>query len=159
MNTTLFLQIITIISLIIITSIIVKRAFYMATIKRDPIRAFFPFITEPGRVLINKRTGETKDAKSWVNGEPRNAKHWTEEIKEEIKEKLKKDILQGLKELNQKHEGKDYLFGDYSLGHVSMTPHLAALPRLGLSISEDLTYLKGWFDRIQARPSFTVSQG
>jgi len=89
MDQTLFLQIITIISLIIITSIIVKRAFYMSTIKRDPIRAFFPWITEPGRVLINKRTGEVKDDKSWVKGEPLNAKHWTEEIKEEIKEKRK----------------------------------------------------------------------
>jgi len=87
MDQTLFMQIITIKLLIIITSIIVKRAFYMATIKRDPIRAFFPFITEPGRILINKKTGEVKDAKSWASGEPRNAKHWTEEIKEEVKEK------------------------------------------------------------------------
>lgn len=77
--------------------------------------------------------------------------------KEETKLKLRAEVLEGLKELDRMLEGKEYLFGDYSLADVSVTPHLAALPIVGSGIPADLKNLTAWFQRIQARPSFKQS--
>jgi glutathione S-transferase len=79
------------------------------------------------------------------------------EQKEETKLKLRGEVLEGLKELDKMLEGKEYLFGDYSLADISVTPHLAALPIVGSGIPADLKNLTAWFQRIQARPSFKQS--
>ena len=54
-------------------------------------------------------------------------------------------------------EGKEYLFGDFSLADVAVTPHIAALPLLGSGIPAELQNMTGWFQRIQSRPSFRLS--
>lgn len=79
------------------------------------------------------------------------------EQKEETKLKLRAEVLEGLKELDKMLEGKEYLFGDYSLADISVTPHLAALPIVGSGIPAELKNLTAWFQRIQARPSFKQS--
>ncbi len=79
------------------------------------------------------------------------------EQREDFKEKKRAEVLAGLKEMDNRLEGKGYLFGDYSLADVAVTPHIAALPILGSGIPADLKNLTAWFQRIQARPSFTKS--
>ena len=79
------------------------------------------------------------------------------EQREDFKEKKRAEVLAGLKEMDQQLEGKDYLFGDYSLADIAVTPHVAALPIIGSGIPPDLKNLTAWFQRIQARPSFKSS--
>ena len=77
--------------------------------------------------------------------------------KEEVKVKKRAEIVEGLRELDKRLEGKAYLFGDFSLADVAVTPHIAALPILGSGIPADLKNTTAWFERIKARPSFTKS--
>ena len=79
------------------------------------------------------------------------------EQREDFKEKKRTEVLAGLKEIDNRLEGKDYLFGNYSLADVAVTPHIAALPILGSGIPQDLKNATAWFQRIQARPSFKQS--
>lgn len=80
--------------------------------------------------------------------------------KEEVKVKLRADIRRGLQELNERLSASgDHFFGDYSLADVSMTPHLAALHRVGMEIGDDTPLLKEWMRRMTARPSFEASAG
>lgn len=77
--------------------------------------------------------------------------------KEETKDRLKKEIAEALSEIEKQLAGKEYLFGGYSLADISVTPHIAALPRLQVEIGEDLPNVKAWFGRIQSRPNFSAS--
>ncbi len=77
--------------------------------------------------------------------------------KEETKEKLRGEIAAVLKEMDHMLEGREYLFGAYSLADISVTPHIAALPILGTAIPADLKNVTAWFARVQARPSFKQS--
>lgn len=77
--------------------------------------------------------------------------------KEEVKVKKRAEIVEGLRELDKRLEGKAYLFGDFSLADVAVTPHIAALPILGSGIPADLKNTTAWFERIKARPSFKKS--
>ena len=79
------------------------------------------------------------------------------EQREDFKAIKRAEVLSGLKEMDQRLEGRDYLFGDYSLADVAVTPHIAALPILGSGIPQDLKNATAWFQRIQARPSFKNS--
>jgi len=79
------------------------------------------------------------------------------EQREDFKEKKRAEVLAGMKEINQMLEGKEYLFDDYSLADVAITPHIAALPILGSGIPLELKNMTAWFQRIQARPSFKQS--
>ena len=77
--------------------------------------------------------------------------------KEETKEKFRGEIREALKDLDTLLEGREYLFGEYSLADASVTPHVAALPILGTSIPTDTKNVLAWFKRIQERPSFKLS--
>ncbi len=77
--------------------------------------------------------------------------------KEETKQKLRGEIVEALRTMDQMLEGKEYLFGSYSLADISITPHIAALPMLGTGIPAELKNMTAWFARIQARPSFKLS--
>lgn len=79
------------------------------------------------------------------------------EQKEETKLKKREEIAAGLRDLDKMVAGKEYLFGDFSLADVAVTPHIAALPMLGSGIPEDCKNLALWFERIKARPSFAAS--
>jgi glutathione S-transferase len=78
--------------------------------------------------------------------------------REDFKEKKRKEIVETLKELDHRLEGKEYLFGEFSLADVAITPHVAALPILGSGIPADLKNMTAWFERIRRRPSFLQSQ-
>lgn len=78
--------------------------------------------------------------------------------KEETKARLRGEIVEAMKELDAMLEGKDYLFGNYSLADAAVTPHIAALPILGTGIPADYKNMTAWFKRIQERPSFKQSQ-
>ncbi len=78
--------------------------------------------------------------------------------REDFKEKKRKEIVETMKELDQMLQGKEYLFGNFSLADVAITPHIAALPILGSGIPADLKNMTAWFDRIKKRPSFLASQ-
>jgi glutathione S-transferase len=80
------------------------------------------------------------------------------EQREDFKEKKRNEILETMKKLDQHLQDKEYLFGDFSLADVAITPHIAALPILGSSIPTDLKNLTAWFERIKLRPSFLQSQ-
>ncbi len=77
--------------------------------------------------------------------------------KEETKTKLRGEIASGMKEVDALLAGKDYIFGDYSLADIAITPHIAALPILGTAIPADLKNMTAWLTRIQTRPSFQKS--
>ncbi len=77
--------------------------------------------------------------------------------REDFKEKKRAEVLEGMRELDRRLAGKEYLFGNYSLADSAVTPHLAALPILGSGIPAELKNLTAWFQRIQARPSFKQS--
>ncbi len=77
--------------------------------------------------------------------------------KEESKQKLRAEIAEVLKEMDGMLEGRDYLFGDFSLADISLTPHIASLPMLGSGIPGDLKNIIAWFARVQSRPSFKLS--
>ena len=77
--------------------------------------------------------------------------------KEETKQKLRAEIAAAMKEMDQMLEGREYLFGEYSLADISVTPHIAALPILGSGIPAELKNVNAWFTRIQARPNFKQS--
>lgn len=78
--------------------------------------------------------------------------------REDVKEKKRREIADGLRELDKRLEGKEYLFGGYSLADVAVTPHIAALPMLGSGIPADCKNATAWFERIKKRPSFQQSQ-
>jgi glutathione S-transferase len=82
-----------------------------------------------------------------------------EQQKEEIKQAQRAKIVEGLKKLDAMLEGKEYLFGEFSLADVAVTPHIAALPILGSGIPAELKNANAWFERIKKRPSFAASQG
>ena len=77
--------------------------------------------------------------------------------KEETKTRLRGEIAEAMKEVDTLVAGKNYLFGDYSLADIAITPHIAALPILGTSIPAELKNMAAWFGRIQARSSFKQS--
>lgn len=77
--------------------------------------------------------------------------------KEETKTRLRTEINEAMKEVDALIAGKDYLFGDYSLADIAITPHIAALPILGTGIPPELKNMISWFGRIQSRPSFKQS--
>lgn len=79
------------------------------------------------------------------------------EQREDFKEKKRAEVLAGLKELDERLKDKSYLFGDYSLADVAITPHVAALPILGSGIPAELKNMTAWLERIKARPSFKQS--
>ena len=81
-----------------------------------------------------------------------------EQQREEVKEKKRSEIRQALGELDKMLEGKEYLFGGYSLADVAITPHVAALPILGSGIPAEFKNMTAWLERIKARPSFRLSQ-
>ncbi len=78
--------------------------------------------------------------------------------REDFKEKKRKEIVETMKELDRRLEGKEYLFGEFSLADIAITPHVAALPILGSGIPSDLKNMTAWFERIKKRPSFAQSQ-
>jgi glutathione S-transferase len=80
-----------------------------------------------------------------------------EQQREEVKEKKRAEIVEGLRELDKMLEGKEYLFGEFSLADIAVTPHIAALPILGTGIPAELKNATAWFARIKARPSFQAS--
>jgi len=82
-----------------------------------------------------------------------------EQQKETTKEKLRAGIQAALKEVEEQLDGKEYLFGDYSLGDIALTPHLAALPRLGMELGEEYPQLKLWLEKIKSRPNFQATTG
>lgn len=81
-----------------------------------------------------------------------------EQQREEVKEKKRAEIAEALKEIDRMLEGKEYLFGGFSLADVAVTPHIAALPILGSRIAPELKNATAWFERIKKRPSFAQSQ-
>lgn len=81
-----------------------------------------------------------------------------EQQKEEFKEKKRSEIRQALGELDKMLEGKEYLFGDYSLADIAITPHVAALPILGSGIPAEFKNMAAYLERLKARPSFKLSQ-
>ena len=82
-----------------------------------------------------------------------------DEQKEEVKIVQRSKIIEGLKKFDTMLEGKDHLFGEFSLADVSVIPHIAALPMLGTGIPAELKNTTAWFERIKKRPSFAASQG
>ena len=78
--------------------------------------------------------------------------------KEETKARLRNEISAALKDADAFLGSKEYFFGNYSLADVSLTPHLAALGRVGMELGEDLTGLKHWLERVKSRPSFQMTQ-
>ena len=78
--------------------------------------------------------------------------------REDVKEKKRHEIVEGLKTLDRRLEGKEHLFGDYSLADIAITPHVSALPMLGTGIPAELKNMTAWFERIKKRPSFAQSQ-
>jgi RNA polymerase-associated protein len=79
------------------------------------------------------------------------------EQREDFKVQKRREVREGMGELDERLKGKEYLFGRYTLADAAVTPHLAALPILGSGIPPELANLTAWFKRIQARPSFQRS--
>ncbi len=80
------------------------------------------------------------------------------EQREDFKEKKRGEVVEGLRDLDRQLQGKDYLFGEFSLADIAITPHVAALPILGTGIPPEFKNMTAWLQRIKARPSFSQSQ-
>lgn len=80
-----------------------------------------------------------------------------EQQSEETKQRLRSEICAALADLDARVVDREYLFGDYSLADIAVTPHIAALPILGVQAPSDLKKFAEWFERIKARPSFKLS--
>jgi glutathione S-transferase len=78
--------------------------------------------------------------------------------REDMKEKKRREIVEALGKLDKMLAGKEYLFGEYSLADIAVTPHIAALPILGSGIPAELKNVTAWLERIKKRPSFAQSQ-
>lgn len=79
--------------------------------------------------------------------------------REEVKDKKRWEIREAMTALDNRLKGKEYLFDEFSLADIAITPHLSALPMLGSGIPPELPNLTAWFERIRQRPSFQISQG
>ena len=79
--------------------------------------------------------------------------------REEVKVKKRQEIADAMKALDRQLDGKDYLFGAFSLADIAITPHVSALPMLGSGIPKELKNMSAWFERIKKRPSFDKTQG
>ncbi len=77
--------------------------------------------------------------------------------REDFKEKKRKEIYEAMRGLDGQLAGKEYLFGDYTLADVAITPHVAALPILGSGVPAEFKNMTAWLERIKARPSFVKS--
>jgi GST-like protein len=54
--------------------------------------------------------------------------------------------------LNKKLQGRDFIAGDYSIADMASYPWIVPYERQGQKL-EDFPNLKGWFERIKARPA------
>lgn len=80
-----------------------------------------------------------------------------EQQNEAVKEKFRVEILAALAEVDEFLKDKDHLFGIYSLADVSMTPHIAALGRVGVELGSRFPRVQAWLSRVKGRPSFEAS--
>jgi glutathione S-transferase len=72
-------------------------------------------------------------------------------------EKSREEMREHLRRLDRELAGKDYLAGSYSLADAAFTPSVVFLPMLGIDIDPSLKNVKGWVERLKARPSFAAS--
>ena len=79
-----------------------------------------------------------------------------EHVVAESKEKLRKALERVDRALA---DGRPFLLGqDYAIADIVLVPTVVRMEDLGLSgIWSDLPRVAGWFDRVQARPSFAVA--
>ncbi len=76
---------------------------------------------------------------------------------EETKKTLLAGIQKGLKDADTFLGNKDFFFGEYSLADIALTPHVAALPRVNLGLTDEHPNLKRWLEKVKSRPNFTAS--
>jgi len=81
-----------------------------------------------------------------------------EQQKEETKQKYRNDIHKKLKEVDAFLGQNEYLFASYSLADIALTPHLVALPRLGVEVADAYPRLVRWLERVKTRPNFSATQ-
>jgi glutathione S-transferase len=125
----------------------------------------------PQNSVLPKDKGERANIRAWVMGYDKRLclkiglllieclLKPKEQQKEETKVKLRAEIFSALREVNDFLSSKEYFFGNYSLADASLTPHLAALPRVGIELGDELPGVKHWMERVKARPSFKLTQG
>ncbi|HEU4344449.1 MAG TPA: glutathione S-transferase family protein, partial [Candidatus Binatia bacterium] len=67
-------------------------------------------------------------------------------------EKSAEELKQYLQVLNREMQGREYIAGDYSLADITYIPFFVRKERYKATIDNDLPHLKGWMDRLLARP-------
>jgi glutathione S-transferase len=67
-------------------------------------------------------------------------------------EKSTDELKQYLHVLNREMQGREYIAGDYSLADITYIPFFVRKERYKATIDNDLPHLKGWMDRLLARP-------
>jgi len=68
-------------------------------------------------------------------------------------EKAREKLRGHLKTLDREMAGRQYIAGDYSLADITFIPFLARRQRYGVAIDDGLPHLKGWMERLLARPA------
>ncbi|MGH8013220.1 MAG: glutathione S-transferase family protein [Candidatus Binataceae bacterium] len=53
--------------------------------------------------------------------------------------------------------GRQFFADEFSLADISLIPPLANLERAGFPLPDDFPNLKAWWERMKARPSFSMS--
>jgi glutathione S-transferase len=67
-------------------------------------------------------------------------------------EKSAAELREYLQVLNRQMQGREYIAGDYSLADITYIPFFVRRERYKATIADDLPHLKGWMDRLLARP-------
>jgi glutathione S-transferase len=81
---------------------------------------------------------------------------FSEQATQESLERLRKTLERVEKALA---DGRDFLLGErYTIADIVLVPTVVRMEDLGLShIWADLPKMRGWFERVQARPSFAIA--
>ena len=64
--------------------------------------------------------------------------------------------FQGLEPVNEALEGRDYLIGDFSAADIMLGHACFMSNRLGC-VSDEMTHLKGYVERVANRPHFKTA--
>ncbi|MGH7985002.1 MAG: glutathione S-transferase family protein [Candidatus Binataceae bacterium] len=59
--------------------------------------------------------------------------------------------------LDRELKGRQFFADGFSLADISFIPPLANLERAGFPLPDDFPHLKAWWERMKARPSFSMS--
>ncbi|MBI4487477.1 MAG: glutathione S-transferase family protein [Deltaproteobacteria bacterium] len=108
----------------------------------------------PQHPLMPKDLGPRARARIWIDFcNSRLQAVGSEVVHGSDPEKAREKLTEHLRTLDREMAHRTYIAGDYSLADVTYIPFFTRQQRYGVSIDDSLLHLKGWIDRLLARPA------